>query len=269
MAQRRMLSTQITRSDAFLNMPLSTQALYMHLNLEADDEGFLDNPNMVRRMIGASEDDIKILIAKRFVLAFDTGILVIKHWHINNVLRKDRIKETKYLEEKKQLALKENNSYTELTTNCLPTVNQMTSNGMPNITEYNITEDNITKGNDNQNNKNDFNLTFEELWSLYPKKKGKSSIKDTTKKKLHKDKENVLKAISNYKAEIERDKKQDQFILNGSTFFNGRYEDYIDLVVKPNSKPKTTSTYQNQRDYGKEVDDLYFNWDKENKSASK
>ena len=73
-----MFSQQITDSDAFLDMPLSTQALYFHLGMSADDDGFLNNPKRTMRLIGASEDDLKLLIAKNFVIAFDSGIMVIK-----------------------------------------------------------------------------------------------------------------------------------------------------------------------------------------------
>ena len=99
MAKRRMTSTQITDSDEFLDMPLSTQALYYHLNQRADDEGFLNNAKRIMRMIGAAEDDMKILIGKRFIIPFESGVIVIKHWKINNVLRKDRLTETVYQDE--------------------------------------------------------------------------------------------------------------------------------------------------------------------------
>ena len=79
-----MFSLRIVDSDEFLDMPLSTQALYFHLSMRADDEGFINNPKKIRRMIGASEDDLKLLIAKSYLIAFDTGVVVIKHWKIHN-----------------------------------------------------------------------------------------------------------------------------------------------------------------------------------------
>ena len=113
MAERRMLSQKVIDSDAFLDMPLSTQALYMHLNMRADDDGFINNPKRIQRMIGASEDDLKLLLAKRFVIGFASGVLVIKHWRMHNALRKDRYNPTQYQEEFATLELKENNAYTE------------------------------------------------------------------------------------------------------------------------------------------------------------
>lgn len=113
MSEKRMFSKQIIDSDAFLEMPLSTQALYFHLSMRADDDGFVDNPKKIQRMISASGDDLKLLIAKRYILTFDSGVIVIKHWRIHNTLRTDRYKETVYLEEKAQLVVKDNKSYTE------------------------------------------------------------------------------------------------------------------------------------------------------------
>ena len=114
MAERRMFAKTIIDSDAFLDMPLSAQALYFHLSMRADDDGFVNNPKKIQRMIGASDDDCKLLIIKRFILTFESGIIVIKHWKIHNYIQKDRYKETLYKEEKQRLALDEKNAYTEV-----------------------------------------------------------------------------------------------------------------------------------------------------------
>jgi hypothetical protein len=107
-----MFSQEITESDSFLDMPLSAQALYFHLGMSADDDGFVNSPKRVQRSIGANEDDLKLLIAKHFVLAFDSGVVVIKHWKINNYIAKDRYKPTTYIDEKSLLVEKENRAYT-------------------------------------------------------------------------------------------------------------------------------------------------------------
>lgn len=112
MAERRMFAKTIIDSDAFLDMPLSTQALYMHLSMRADDDGFINNPRRIQRMIGASEDDLKLLIAKRFIIVFESGVVVIKHWKIHNYIRNDRYKPTVYEQEKSMLKEKENKAYT-------------------------------------------------------------------------------------------------------------------------------------------------------------
>lgn len=122
MAQRRMFAMSIVDSDAFLSMPLSTQSLYFHLGMRADDDGFVNSPKKVMRMIGATEDDMNILIAKRFLLVFDSGIIVIKHWKINNYIQRDRYKETLYIDEKDSLRIKENGAYTFRTGEYLPPV---------------------------------------------------------------------------------------------------------------------------------------------------
>lgn len=122
-----MFTKDITGSDAFREMPSSSQCLYFHLGMEADDDGFLDGYKSIQRAIGSSDDDFKILVAKRFVLEFPNGICVIKHWLMNNTIRKDRYKPTKYTEEKKALNIKENGAYTF----GLPNGNQMATIGKP------------------------------------------------------------------------------------------------------------------------------------------
>jgi len=124
MAERRMFAKTIIDSDSFLDMPMSTQCLYFHLSMRADDEGFINNPKKVQRMIGASDDDMKLLIAKNFLITFDTGVVVIKHWRIHNYIRNDRFKPTVYQEEKTLLAIKDNGAYT-LETLGIPSDNQV------------------------------------------------------------------------------------------------------------------------------------------------
>nr|WP_242458512.1 DNA replication protein [Weissella confusa] len=112
MAQRRMFSKKVTDTDVFLDMPLSTQALYFHLNMHADDDGFVGNINTIKRMIGASSDDEKLLIAKQFLIPFEaSGVVVIKDWRLHNYIRKDTYNPTIYGEDKKKLSLSENGSY--------------------------------------------------------------------------------------------------------------------------------------------------------------
>lgn len=112
MAQRRMTSLEVTSTDAFLDMPQSSQLLYFHLNSLADDDGFVANPRSIMRNCGAQADDLKLLIAKKFVIAFDEGVCVLKHWRINNFIRKDIYKETKYVELKRTLFIRPNGAYT-------------------------------------------------------------------------------------------------------------------------------------------------------------
>ena len=111
MASKRMFTMKICDSDSFLDMPLSTQCLYFHLNMRADDDGFIDNSKRIMRLIGASEDDLRLLVMKRFIIQFDDGVMVIKHWRMHNTLSKSRYHETQYLDEKSMLKLKDNGAY--------------------------------------------------------------------------------------------------------------------------------------------------------------
>ena len=113
MAERRMFAKTIIDSDAFLDMPQSSQLLYFHLSMRADDDGFLNNPKSIMRNVGCKDDDINLLILKKFLIPFASGVVVIKHWKIHNYIRNDRYKETKYKEEKNTLCLDENNAYTQ------------------------------------------------------------------------------------------------------------------------------------------------------------
>lgn len=112
MAKKRMFSLSVLDTDAFMDMPLSAQALYFHLNLRADDDGFIGNPKRVTQNIGANLDDLKLLVAKRFVIAFDDGVIVIKHWRMHNAIKKDRYTETNFIEDLQMLDVKENGAYT-------------------------------------------------------------------------------------------------------------------------------------------------------------
>ena len=120
-----MFAKTIIDSDAFLDMPHSTQLLYFHLSMRADDDGFINNPKKIQRMVGCGDDDLRLLIAKGFIIPFESGVVVIKHWRIHNYIRSDRYKETVYQEEKAQLETKENNAYTMRETLGIPNGYQM------------------------------------------------------------------------------------------------------------------------------------------------
>ena len=113
MAEKRMFAKTIVLSDAFLDMPMSARCLYFTFGMLADDDGFVSSPKAIMRQCGASKDDLNILLAKRYVLSFESGVIVIKHWRINNYLRTDRYIETTYLEEKSMLTLDAKGAYVE------------------------------------------------------------------------------------------------------------------------------------------------------------
>jgi len=175
MAERRMFAKSIVLSDAFLDMPLSSRCLYFTLGMLADDDGFVGNPKSIMRQCGASLDDMNVLLSKRYILAFESGVIVIKHWRMNNYLRDDRHKSTTYIEELSTLTIDEKGSYTEknrvgiplanqVPTECLPDANQITANGIPSIGKDRL-------GKDKKDNKKFTPPTFEEV-EAYAKERG-------------------------------------------------------------------------------------------------
>lgn len=131
MAERRMIAKSIIKSDQFLDMPATTQCLYFHLLLEADDDGFINAPKSIMRVIGAKDDDMRVLQAKGYIIPFESGVIVIKHWRLHNSLRKDRYNPNPQLEnERKQLVVADNKEY-QLATNWQPNGNQLATSGVP------------------------------------------------------------------------------------------------------------------------------------------
>ena len=133
MAERRMISLKVIDTDNFLDMPLSTRYLYHELNARADDDGFIGSPKKIAKMVGGSDDDLKLLAAKQFVIPFLSGVIVIKHWRVNNYIRPDRYNPTVYQEEKQALVTDESGAY------CLACIRDGIPDGIP--------DDNQTVGN--------------------------------------------------------------------------------------------------------------------------
>ena len=130
MAERRMMSKKIIHSDSFLDLPATTQNLYFHLMLEGDDEGFVNSPKRIQRTIGATDGDAQMLIAKKFIISFESGVIVIKHWRIHNYIQNDRFKESSHFEERSKLVIKDNNAYSfddgySVDTNCTPSIGEV------------------------------------------------------------------------------------------------------------------------------------------------
>ena len=148
MAERRMMAKSIIKSDQFLEMPMSSQLLYFHLLLDADDDGFINAPKSIMRVIGAKDDDIRVLQAKGYTIPFDSGVIVIKHWRMHNSLRKDRYNPNPQLEnERKKLIINDRKEY-ELVTTWQPTGNQLATNGYHSIGKDSIGKDSIGSGRD-------------------------------------------------------------------------------------------------------------------------
>lgn len=169
MAERRMIAKTITLSDAFLEMPPTARCLYFTLLQEADDDGFVNNPRGLMKLTGATNDDMRLLIEKKFVLIFDNGVIVIKHWRIHNYIQKDRYIETKYKEEKSMLDLDENNAYrmavSKMDTPCIQSVSKMD-------TQYSIGKNSIVKDSKDNNSVMRFAPPTPEEVSAYCLEKG-------------------------------------------------------------------------------------------------
>ncbi len=223
MAERRMFSKAIIDSDAFLDMGLSTQALYFHLSMRADDDGFLNNPKKILRMIGAAQNEMELLLAKKFILSFESGVIVIKHWRVHNYIRNDRYKETNYKEEKNLLKLKENKSY-QLTTVGIPVVDQL---------DTQVRLGKVRLGKDNKNINVLLDKRFNLFWNIYDKKVGK----DKCYKYFIKLKTDDQKAcLQNVQAYV-NSKPDKQFRKDPYSFlYNRTWEDEI-IVKTPIGKP--------------------------------
>lgn len=144
MAERRMFAKTIIDSDAFIDMPTSARLLYYDLAMRADDDGFVNSPKKIIRMTGASDDDLSVLILKKFIIPFESGVVVIKHWRIHNYIRKDTYNETAYKDEKSTLILDENKAYKLLDTTCIPPVDETS-------TQDRLGKDSIGKDSINNN----------------------------------------------------------------------------------------------------------------------
>ena len=128
MAEKRMFSKKIIDTDWFMEMPASSQNLYFHLSMRADDDGFVASPKRIIKLVGASDDDYKVLIAKKFIIPFDSGVCVISDWRINNYLRNDRYTETIYQNEMKSLIVDESGKYNLGIPSGIPVVSSVLSN---------------------------------------------------------------------------------------------------------------------------------------------
>lgn len=168
MAQRRMFSRKITETDRFLEMPLSSQALYFHLNMGADDEGFIDKAKTIQRTIGASDDDMKLLIAKGFLIPFDSGVVVIRHWRIHNYIRSDRFQSTLHRDEKTQL------EYDHSKTAMLKPLENVIPNGYQMDTQGRVSKVSLDEGSLTTYPKEPDNIPYKEIIDYLNSKTGKN-----------------------------------------------------------------------------------------------
>lgn len=248
MAQRRMFSPDIVESEEFLDMPHSSQSLYFHLSMRADDDGFVQ-PKIVMRMIGANTDDLKILLGKRFLLSFQSGVVVVKHWLVHNLIRADLYKPTRHSEEKKMIGVKDNGSYTEMRDDVAPLKEPETPEWLkkrrgelrtanvpqtvPRIGKDRLGKDRIGKSNQPNG--------FDEFWVKYPKKVGKGAAEKSWVK-LTPPLDDVLTAIEKQKQTDQWSKDSGKFIPNPATWLNQRrWEDEVTITNQSNKYSKYDS----------------------------
>lgn len=239
MAERRMFAKSIVLSDAFLDMPMSARCLYFTLSMLADDDGFVGSPKAIMRQCGASQDDLVILLQKRFILGFDSGVIVIKHWRMNNYLQNDRHKSTTYIEELRTLELDEKKAYTERNKPpCIQSVSNL-------YTQDSIGKDSIDKVSintsvDAEPKKAD---KFEEWWKHYPRKVGKEAARRAFAK-VKVDVQTLINAVELQKGSEQWTKENGRYIPNPATWLNqGRWEDEVKTVrdiKKTDLKPTAT-----------------------------
>lgn len=237
MAERRMFAKSIVLSDAFLDMPLSARCLYFTLGMLADDDGFVGSPKAIMRQCGASQDDMAVLLQKRFILAFESGVIVIKHWRMNNYLRNDRHNDTTYLEEMAMLIVDDKGAYTEKDdtryTIGIPSGRQVVYTGKDSIDKDSI-DNNI------------YEQEFDEVWQLYPRKQGKENAKKAYIKarKQGVEKEEIVKGLNQYIAYINRNNTEQRYIKQGSTWFNQKCwsDDYDNNGRSKGTKRTETAT---------------------------
>lgn len=242
MAERRMFAKTIIDSDAFLDLPISAQALYFHLAMRADDEGFINKPRAIMNMIGAKNDDMTLLINKKFVIIFDSGVIVIKHWKIHNYIQPSRLKETKYKFEKASLFLDENSAYSthpqdcQQSANSLPTECQQDDSKL--LTQVRLGEDRLGKDKTDSRSETDTETDFDRFWSVYPKKVGKEAARKAfAKVKVPVDV--LIDAVEKQKQGEQWNRDGGRFIPNPSTWLNqGRWDDDVIETTAQETDPQ-------------------------------
>lgn len=222
MATRRMFSLDVVNTDLFLDMPVSAQCLYFHLGMRADDDGFIASPKQIMRMATCTQDDMKILVSKGFVIPFESGIVVIRHWKQHNYIQSDRYRKTKYTEEKDRLELKDNVYVLDT---------ERIQSSSKSDTQYRLSKD-IVRDRDNN-----YSVHFESFWNAYPRKKEKAKAYKCYNARLNDgySEEELLTAATEYAKECKERKTEERYIKLGSTFLSSSTP-FVDYLKKEGDK---------------------------------
>lgn len=257
MAQRRMFNLKIIDTDAFLDMPATTQVLYFHLSMRADDDGFIGNPKRIMRMVGASDDDMRILIAKQFVIPFESGVCVIKHWRIHNYIQKDRYNPTFHKYEKELLTIGDDQSYKlisqeKMDTKCIHDVSKTDTQVS---IGYSYSKDNnkymcvdthmppspsapaecvsSSEKQKKRKKQEDYTEDFEEFWTSYPRKVEKKTAYKAWNARIKNgtNPQEMIQAAKNYARYCQLNGTEERFIKHPSTFIgpNEPYKEYVNF----------------------------------------
>ena len=242
MAERRMFTKKVTDDDNFMSLSSSAQALYLHLSMSADDDGFCNQVSVSMFKAHASVQDLQALLEKRYVYQFENGVIVIKHWRMANALRKDRYTPTVFQEELSKLQLKENGSYGWLPDGCQLVAERLPQDrlGKNRLDKVSNNTNMVTADGDRESNAPSFEEEFDELWKLYPRKQGKQdALRHYIKARKHGvDVETIRAGIEAYVRYIKTNHIETRFVKQGSAWFNqGCWsDDYsINLERKTNS----------------------------------
>ena len=221
MAQRRMFSKKIVETDFFMEMSPTAKLLYFYLNMSADDDGFVGNPKTIKLISGATDDDLKILIAKQFIIPFESGVVVIKDWKIHNYIQKDRYNQTQYLDEKKQLLVEENGTYTK----CIQDVSSLD------------TQVRLGKSNNTMSDKSDDVIPYSEIISYLNEKTGRSFRTTEAHKRFIKARWNENYKLDDFKKVVDNkvadwtgktiNGQPAEKYLQPSTLFGTKFDNYL------------------------------------------
>ena len=253
MAERRMFAKTIIDSDMFIDMPMSARLLYYDLAMRADDDGFVNSPKKIMRFVGASMDDMNVLIAKQFIIPFESGVVVIKHWKIHNYIQKDRYKATSYQAEKESLTLKNGTYYTD----DLPDISNLDTECIQDVysldTQDRLGKDRLGKDN-NMSDKSDDVIPYSEIISYLNEKTGRGFRNVDANKKLIKARWNEGFKVEDFKTVI------DNMVTNWSgkvfngvpaenylqpkTLFSNKFDNYLNQ--KPVTRPQDISLYEDE-----------------------
>ncbi|ARE26100.1 conserved phage C-terminal domain-containing protein [Lactococcus cremoris] len=228
MAQRRMFSKKIVETDFFMEMSPTAKLLYFYLNMSADDDGFVGNPKTIKLISGATDDDLKILIAKQFIIPFESGVVVIKDWKIHNYIQKDRYNQTQYLDEKKQLLVEENGTYTK----CIQDVSSLDTQ-----VRLGKSKDRLGKSNNTMSDKSDDVIPYSEIISYLNEKTGRSFRTTEAHKRFIKARWNENYKLDDFKKVVDNkvadwtgktiNGQPAEKYLQPSTLFGTKFDNYL------------------------------------------